>query len=59
LVSTKISRLRHWRFGRPLGLDAVLADESAINRFRGYGDADAMDEVGGHNYSISKNFFAF
>jgi len=36
--------------GRPPCLDAFLGGESAINLFRRRGDADAMDEVGGHDF---------
>lgn len=45
--------LQRWRaYGawRPPRADAVLGGEGAINRFRRRGDADAMDEVGGHDY---------
>ena len=38
----------HLHVGRPPRADAVLGGEGAINRFRRRGDADAMDEVGGH-----------
>ena len=30
--------------------DAVLGGEGAINRFRRRGDANEMDEVGGHGF---------
>ena len=38
----------HRHIGRSPRADAVLGGEGAINRFRRRGDADAMDEVGGH-----------
>ena len=39
----------HLHIGRPPRADAVLGGEGAINRFRGRGDADEMDEVGGQS----------
>jgi hypothetical protein len=36
--------------GRPPRADAFLGGEDAINRFRRRGDADEMDEVGGHKF---------
>ena len=48
----------HLHIGRPPCADAFLGGEGAINRFRRRGDADAMDEVGGHNFNklvISNN----
>ena len=39
----------HLHIGRPPRADAFLGGDGAINRFRGCGDADAMDEVSGHN----------
>ena len=39
----------HRHIGRPSRADAFLGGEGAINRFRRRVDADAMDEVGGHN----------
>ena len=40
----------HLHIGRPPRADAFLGGEGAINRFRRRGDAEAMDEVGGHDY---------
>lgn len=40
----------HRHIGRPPRADAVLGGEGAINRFRRRGDAEAMDEVGGHKF---------
>ena len=39
----------HLHISSPPRLDAFLGGEGAINLFRGRGDADAMDEVGGHD----------
>ena len=39
----------HLHIGRPPRPDAFLGGEGAINLFRRGGDADAMDEVGGHD----------
>ena len=39
----------HLHIGCPPGADAALGGEGAINLFRWGGDADAMDEVGGHD----------
>jgi hypothetical protein len=39
-----------WDSKVALRLAAVLGGDGAINRFLRRGDADAMDEVGGHNY---------
>ena len=36
--------------------DAVLGGDGAINRVRGCGDADAMDEVGGHDHFSGVHF---
>jgi hypothetical protein len=36
----------------PLGLDEFLGGNSAINLFCRRNDADAMDEVGGHNQGL-------
>src|SRR5665647_425304 len=41
----------HLHIGRPPRANAVLGGEGAINLFRRRGDADAMDEVGGHRTS--------
>jgi hypothetical protein len=35
--------------------DAVLGSEGAINRFRRRGDADAVDERGGHDFNLLTN----
>ena len=43
----------HLHIGRPPRADAFLGGEGAINLFRRRGDADAMDEVGGHDYSLN------
>ena len=42
------SSLNHLHIGRPPRADAFLGGEGAINLFRRRGDADAMDERGGH-----------
>ena len=38
----------HLHSGRPPRADAFLGGDGVINRFRRSGNADAMDEVGGH-----------
>ena len=38
----------HLHIGGPPRADAFLGGDGAINLFRRRGDADAMDEVGGH-----------
>ena len=43
----------HLHIGRPPRADAFLGGDGAINLFRRSGDADAMDEVGGHDYFCS------
>ena len=45
----------HLHIGRPPRADAFLGGEGAINLFRRRGDADAMDERGGHNL-FNSNF---
>jgi hypothetical protein len=42
-----------WDSKVALRLAAVLGADGAINLFRRRGDADAVDEVGGHNYFCS------
>ena len=44
----------HLHIGRPPRLDAFLSGDGAINPFRRSGDADAMDEVGGHVFFRNK-----
>lgn len=39
----------HLHIGRPPRADAFLGGDGAIKLFRRRGDADAMDEVGGHD----------
>jgi len=46
----------HLHGGRPPRADAFLGGDGAINRFRRCGDADEMDEVGGHNYFMKYQF---
>src|SRR5712671_1421591 len=43
----------HLHISRPPRADAVLGGEGAINHFRRRGDADVMEEVGGHDYSFA------
>lgn len=43
----------HTLIGRPPRADALGGGDGAINRFRRRGDADATDEVGGHDFSTT------
>ena len=43
----------HLHIGCPPCADAFLSGDGAINRVRRGGDADEMDEVGGHDYFLA------